>query len=316
MTGRLLWLAGASIVAGLATLSGCGSDRVANGARTGGTGGTGGNGGNGGTGGSGGSGGNVDAGGGMGGAGGRAGAGGNDGGGASAEAGGMAGRAGTLRIMPLGDSTTAASCYRAHLWQMLRDAGRTQFDFVGSRNNVVGCRIGGYDRDHEGHGGYLVTDVLKPASTGRPPGADPADPYVSSAADLATWFDGRPADVVLMHFATNDVWSNVPPARILAAYGAILTRLRAGNPNVRLLVAQIIPLAPAGCADCPARVQALNAMVPAWAAANTTPASPIQVVDQATGFDVGADTGDRVHPNETGSAKIAARWRDALAPLF
>ena len=233
-------------------------------------------------------------------------------------AGGAGGMLTNPRIMPLGDSTTASVCYRAQLWQMLTQSGRT-FQFIGSRNGDPGCNVSGYDRDNEGHGGYIVTDILKTAGTGtRPGGADTSDPYVSDARDLATWFDGRPADIVLMHFGTNDVWNNFTPANILNAYTAILNKLRMVNPNVRVMVAQIIPLQPSGCNDCPTRAQNLNAQIPAWAASNSTAASPITVVDQFTGFNPaqGQDTSDGVHPNASGSTKIAAKWFSALSPMF
>jgi hypothetical protein len=221
-------------------------------------------------------------------------------------------RSAKVRIMPLGDSITATGCTRGYLWRKLIESGRARLDFVGSRNTVRDCALTSFDRDHEGHGGYLVSDLVKRTSTGRPPGADPADLYVASAADLATWFDGRPADIVLMHFGSNDLWSDRPPSAILAAYSAILQRLRAANPRVRLLVAQIIPLDPQGCRQCPERVRRLNALVPGWAAAHDTAASRVQVVDQWTGFDVAADTKDRVHPNQRGAAKMAARWFEAV----
>jgi len=285
----------------------------------GGTGGT--AGGGGGTGGGAGRGGAGGGGAGTGGAAGRGGGGGGAGtaGGSAGGAGGAGGRITNPRIMPLGDSTTASVCYRAQLWQMLTQSGRTQFQFIGSRNSDPGCGVSGYDRDNEGHGGYITTDILKAAGTGvRPGGADSSDPFLSDARDLATWFDGRPADIVLMHFGTNDVWNNFTPTNILSAYTAILNKLRAVNPNVRVLVAQIIPLQPSGCNDCPTRAQTLNAQIPTWAAANSTAASPITVVDQYTGFNpaTGQDTSDGVHPNAAGSAKIAAKWFNALTPLF
>jgi len=256
--------------------------------------------------------------GGTGGGAGRGGAGGAAGRGGSTGAGGAGGMLTNPRIMPLGDSTTASVCYRAQLWQMLTQSGRT-FQFIGSRNGDPGCNVTGYDRDNEGHGGYIVTDILKAAGTGtRPGGADTSDPYVSDARDLATWFDGRPADIVLMHFGTNDVWNNFTPANILNAYTAVLNKLRMVNPNVRVMVAQIIPLQPSGCNDCPTRAQSLNAQIPAWAASNSTAASPITVVDQFTGFNPaqGQDTSDGVHPNASGSTKIAAKWFSALSPMF
>lgn len=221
-----------------------------------------------------------------------------------------------LRIMPLGDSTTSSICYRSHLWQLLQNAGHTQFDFIGTRKGDPGCSLTTYDQDNEGHGGYIVTDILKATSTGRPSGADPTDLFDSSTKDLATWFDGHPADVVLMHFGTNDVWNNFSPQNILNAYAAILTRLRANNPNVHLLVAQITPLNPSGCSGCLAGVQALNELIPDWATQNSTAASPVTVVDQATGFDVATDTQDGVHATDAGSIKIATKWYDALVPLL
>ena len=234
----------------------------------------------------------------------------------SAGAGGAGGRTTNLRITLLGDSTTAATCYRSILWQLLTNSGRTKFDFIGSRRGDPGCSFSGYDQDNEGHGGYIVTDILKATSTGRPSGADANDPFDASAKDLATWFDGRPSDVVLMHFGTNDVWNNIAPATILNAYTAILNKLRSVNPNVRVMVAQITPLNPSGCSACVSRVQTLNGMIPGWATQNNTAQSPVTVVDQYTNFNTSTDTGDGVHANPAGSMKIATNWFNALIPIY
>ncbi len=233
--------------------------------------------------------------------------------------GGAGGRSGPLRIMLLGDSTTSSICFRSYLHQQLVSAGRanpSQFDFIGTRRGDPGCSFTGYDQDNEGHGGYIVTDILKATSTGRPGGADPTDLFDASAKDLATWFDARPADVVLMHMGTNDVWNNRTPQNILDAYTAILTRLRTVNPNVRVFVAQITPLNPTGCSTCLAGVQALNAAIPGWATQRTTTQSPIAVVDQFTGFTLGTDSIDGVHATNSGSMKIATKWFNVLSPLF
>ena len=220
--------------------------------------------------------------------------------------------------MPLGDSTTASVCYRALLWQMLQQSGRTQFNFVGTRNGDPGCGVSGYDkRQRRPRRLHRHRRAQGGGDRHAPERRRSSDPFVSDARDLATWFDNKPADIVLLHFATNDVWNNKTPATILQAYTTILGRLRAANPNVRVLVAQIIPLQPSGCNDCPTRVQNLNAMIPGWAATNSTAASPITVVDQATGFNpaMGQDTSDGVHPNATGSQKIATKWFNALMSL-
>jgi lysophospholipase L1-like esterase len=153
------------------------------------------------------------------------------------------------------------------------------------------------DRDCEGHGGYLVTDLV---SGGK------------RASEPAAWFATGKAEVALMHFGTNDVWNNVAPGPILNAYSTLVDGLRSVTPNVVVFVAQIIPMNPSGCAECANRVIQLNSQIPAWAAGESTSSSPIYVVDQWTGFDTATDTGDGVHPNLAGSQKMANKWSAAL----
>jgi lysophospholipase L1-like esterase len=197
-----------------------------------------------------------------------------------------------VRVMPLGDSITGSpGCWRALLWQQLQQAGHTEVDFVGTLP-AQGCGFT-YDGDNEGHGGYLATNI--------------ADQNL-----LPGWLAATDPDVVLMHLGTNDVWSSLPPATILAAFTTLVGQMRAANPAMRILVAQILPMNPANCAACAQRVIDFNAAIPGWAAGITTAASPVTVVDQWTGFDTAVDTADGVHPDDSGNAKIAARWYPAL----
>ena len=167
----------------------------------------------------------------------------------------------------------------------------TEVDFVGTLP-AQGCGFP-YDGENEGHGGYLAVNI---ASQNLLPG----------------WLAATHPDVVLMHLGTNDVWSNLPPSQILAAFTTLVGQMRAANPATRILVAQIIPMNPSSCTECAQRVVALNAAIPAWAAATTTAASPVTVVDQWTGFDDATDTADGVHPIDSGNVKIANRWYPAL----
>lgn len=219
---------------------------------------------------------------------------------------------GPLRIMPLGDSITETTCYRARLWEKLQDAGLTDFDYVGSRV-FVNCGNPDYDGDNEGHSGALVTDLTS---------ATPPEDK-EGLADLQAALAAHPADVVLMHFGTNDVWNRRPANAILDAYSVVVDELRKVNPNVWIIVAQIIPVAPtdmtcSGCActECPALTETLNAGIPDWAAMKSLPDSPILVVDQWTGFSSADDTAEGVHPNDSGAVKMADIWYAALAPLF
>ncbi|THV40179.1 cellulose binding domain-containing protein [Glycomyces buryatensis] len=203
-----------------------------------------------------------------------------------------------VSIMPLGDSITGSpGCWRGNLWDLLTQAGH-EVDFVGSLSQA--CNPAGSDPDHEGHGGFQVTQSV-------------------ANGDVRSWLEQNTPDVLMMHFATNDVWSNIPPAQILDAYTTLVADLRELNPDAIILVAQIIPLEPdpsGGCTDCPQRAIDFNAEIPAWAAEQTTEESPITVVDQHTGWVPADDTYDGVHPDEDGYVKMAANWFEALDPIL
>lgn len=198
-----------------------------------------------------------------------------------------------VRVMPLGDSITGSpGCWRSLLWNRLQDNGFTDIDFVGTLG-PQGCGVP-YDGDNEGHGGALVTTV-------------------AAQNHLVGWLAATNPDVVIMHFGTNDVWSNRPTSVILDAYSTLVAQMRANNPAMRIIVARIIPMNPTSCGECAARVVDLNAAIPGWAAAQDTAASPVTVVDQWTGFSTAADTYDGVHPNASGDQKISDRWYPAVA---
>ncbi|MEE4542384.1 GDSL-type esterase/lipase family protein [Streptomyces sp. V4-01] len=206
---------------------------------------------------------------------------------------GPAHAAATVRVMPLGDSITGSpGCWRALLWQQLQAAGHTDVDMVGTLP-AQGCGVP-YDGDNEGHGGILATGI---AGQNLLPG----------------WLSATHPDIVMMHLGTNDVWNGIAPDTILAAFSTMLDQMRASNPSIALLVARITPMAPANCPACGQRVVDFDARIPAWAAAHGTAQSPVTVVDQWTGYDTAADTYDGVHPNDSGNAKIAARWLPALS---
>jgi lysophospholipase L1-like esterase len=235
---------------------------------------------------------------------------------------GAGGHTGAWRIMPLGDSTTQSTCWRAMLWQQLNQSGRTgMFDFVGSAKNSsdptgTACTPANADSDNEGHNSCLVTEIT--SNTTR------AACNVVMTSLMPSLTTDR-ADIVLMHFGTNDVWNSAAPTTILSAYTTMLNALRQVNPNVVVVVAQIIPLVPVNtttcttCAcptACDQRAATLNGMIPAWATTNSTAQSPIVVVDQHAGWDSVADTVDGIHPNASGSMKMATKWTAAISQIF
>ncbi len=198
-----------------------------------------------------------------------------------------------VRIMPLGDSITAGpGCWRALLWDRLQRTGFTNIDFVGTQPGG-GCSVP-FDGDSEGHGGFSATGI-------------------ADQNQLPPWLAATRPDIVLMHLGTNDLWGGtIGTSAILAAYSKLVDQMRASNPAMKVLVAQIIPMEPPGCASCPQGVVALNNAIPAWAAGKTTAQSPITVVDQWTGFTAATDTNDGVHPIDSGFQKMADRWYPAV----
>lgn len=234
-----------------------------------------------------------------------------DGGGVSPGGGNDAGHpphTGVWHITPIGDSITQDTCGPQLLSQELIKNGHTNFTFVGTQTNNQSCS-GAPNVQSEGHGGYLVTDLM-PA----PHKAILQD----HSAELPMWAANDKSDVLLMQFGTNDVWNGVATQTILDAYTLVLTDYRAVNPNVILLVAQITPLNPAGCATCEKNAEALNAAIPGWATSQSTTASPIYVVDVWSAFTASAYvpnstyTADGVHPNPAGAALVAQKWYSAL----
>ncbi|PGH18277.1 hypothetical protein AJ79_00616 [Helicocarpus griseus UAMH5409] len=202
-------------------------------------------------------------------------------------------RAETVKIMPLGDSITGSpGCWRALLWQQLQNAGITNTDFVGSLPGD-GCGFE-YDSENEGHGGILATNIV-------------------AQNQLPPWLESAQPDIVMVHLGTNDAWSNVETAKIIETHSTLVDQMRESNPNMVILLAQIIPMNPTNCNGCGPRVEEFNSAVAEWAPTKSTEESPIVIVDCFTGFDTGTDTGDGVHPNEAGNEKIANSWFEPLS---
>ena len=204
----------------------------------------------------------------------------------------------TTRIMALGNSITQSytnyNSYRRPLWHRLRNAGYA-VDFVGSqRSNHNGPPANpDFDLDHEGHSGWRADQLL---------------------GSIGSWASTYRPDVVLMHAGSNDMLQAQSVSGTLDELSRIIDRLRAVNPYVKILLAQIIPASDRD--GRLARIKALNDAIPGLVTRKHTAQSPILLVDQATGFYPSSDTFDGVHPNASGENKMAARWYDALTRIL
>jgi acyl-CoA thioesterase I len=184
-----------------------------------------------------------------------------------------------VRILPLGDSITRGRIghwsYRRDLEAALTDAG-CSFDFVGTEygpSSGPGEPL--IDRDNEGHSGLR-----------------------------------NEHDWALIHVGTNDVLQGTSISAARTEISKIIDKLRGANPNVGILLAQVIPNRP----ENEAAVAALNDAIASLGVQKDTPASPVIVVDQYSGYSSFTQNYDQIHPNDAGEAMIAGRWFAALHP--
>ena len=201
---------------------------------------------------------------------------------------------GPLRILAVGDSITVGEApsmsYRYWLYHMLLAEG-LDVDFIGTRSGVFGGspRLWDYDQDHEAYAGGHAEEVN---------------------GILRTHIGVLSPQIALVHIGTNDMFHDQGIQGTVDEVDGIIFSLRLLNPEVRILLAQIIPASKKGY-----QIAEFNALLPFLAAERSTEESPVVIVDQWSGFDPYGDTYDGTHPNDQGDMKIAERWLAAILSL-
>lgn len=126
----------------------------------------------------------------------------------------------TIRYMPFGDSITEIICWRAKLWEKLQTTEWATVNWVGSGKTENNCKDTKYDRDNEGHSGFLAIDI-------------------ANKNQLDGWLKTNPADVITMHLGTNDiVQQNKAVADIIAAFTKLVGVMRTSNPKMKIIVSR------------------------------------------------------------------------------
>jgi lysophospholipase L1-like esterase len=127
----------------------------------------------------------------------------------------------TIRYMPFGDSITEITCWRALLWEQLQQNGYTNVDFVGSMNDDSGqCNDYRYDKNAEGHAGYLAINI-------------------ANQNQLDGWLSQNPADLITMHLGTNDITSQKSTSDIISAFTKLVQTMRSHNANMKIIVGSV-----------------------------------------------------------------------------
>ena len=193
-----------------------------------------------------------------------------------------------ITILPLGDSITQGggsfTCYRQILVPEL-EKRQANVRFVGPNQDKTSA--------HAGYGGKNAKYLR------------------SIVRDVYTQF---PADVVLLHAGHNCFSEDKPVAGLVEDTEAIIATIRSLNPQVTILLAQVIP---AGKLPKYDYLPELNQQLAVLAKRLASETSPLILVNQAEGFDWKTDTvADHVHPNAAGAQKMADKWLAALLPLL
>jgi hypothetical protein len=204
-----------------------------------------------------------------------------------------------IQIMPLGDSITEGLAssgdtgYRRALYLSLTAAGHS-VHFVGSLRNGTPYD---FDRYHEGHSGWRADEILN--------GRD-------GRGGITSWLTTNPADIILLHIGTNDISQDQSVGSTVTEVNEILERIDAKSTATVVFLARIINRNDTVVSRITATSHYNDSL---QALANTRVANGdlIIVVDQETALNYPSDLADRVHPNDSGYAKMAQCWFTALS---
>ncbi|MGK5441559.1 GDSL-type esterase/lipase family protein [Micromonospora sp. URMC 105] len=123
---------------------------------------------------------------------------------------------------------------------------------------------------------------------------------------------------LLVELGFNDLgWGVSNPDGLIADMRTLITNARAAKSDIRILVANVPQRTPLDVQpDLGTKISAYNAKLgPALQALNTT-ASPVRLVDFATGYNPYTDAYDGLHPNPQGEHKIAKAFANVLWNQF
>lgn len=209
----------------------------------------------------------------------------------------------SVRLMPLGDSITAGfggpGGYRLPLQVMLDTAGVDRFDFVGS--STVNSEFVA-DPDHEGFGGWTLSDLVFHDGQG-------LEPTVSIEDRLLA----HHPDIILLHAGTNDMFEPGTWQESSARLRDLLERIESFDPAITTLVAKIVPTMhdPTNL-----HVDWFNEHLHELVAERAAAGQDLALVDmQAACPELVSSDGSIVHPDFDCYIAMADAWATALVEL-
>ncbi|BDI32088.1 hypothetical protein CCAX7_41390 [Capsulimonas corticalis] len=230
--------------------------------------------------------------------------------------------ANATKIMCIGDSITAGNNSPSYRWPLFQ-----RFAWAGYAPNIQ--FVGPYT------GGSNTSDSVPNPQDGAVVNGQTFHSHHAAiwgftSAAIANGFapggaaTGYAPDIAIIHLGTNDFYIDgnaqdsyqrnylTNPQATTGNYATIVSELRQENPNVVILVSQLISRVGDLCVS-----PQINAAIPAWAAANTTSNSPIIVVDQYGGYDAyRMNQSDGTHPATDGEDFMAQNYFNAILPYL
>jgi hypothetical protein len=214
-----------------------------------------------------------------------------------------------MRFMFVGDSMTIGRAgdytWRFRMWQHLSASFGGPYAIVGPRTEL-------YD---------TTTDTL--VSHGYASPAFPAD----ARRHLAGWGEGwlhmapliretvaaQKADTLLVSLGLIDLGFYTDSTQTALNAREFITRARAANPCVRMVLLPVIPNIRA-LSDAPfaAECDRFNELLAKAVADLDTAASPILLASTPSSYDIHRDTYDGTHPGPSGEHKLAAAFAGAM----
>jgi lysophospholipase L1-like esterase len=196
--------------------------------------------------------------------------------------------------MPLGNSITAGAGsthgggYRLPLFEMMAgDPDFGPFNFVGQFEAGFGLP----DKNHEGHAGFLSTQL-----------------------NVEDYLARNPADIVLLEIGTNDLYANRNTDAIAASIGDLLDRIHVTAPNATILLGTVLPTI-----DDAKNVEAskLNLLLPDIVSSRFSRDFKVYLVDHYRRFVSNSNwqaayMSDNLHPSDRGYEVMAEEWYAVL----
>ncbi len=199
-----------------------------------------------------------------------------------------------LKIMPLGDSITAgvgSSTGDSYRWDLYRYLTDVQQIYA---TTYVGSQTGGQEPvpRHEGHSGWTLADLT---------------------AQIDGWMATYQPDIVLLHAGVNDARTGATTQVMTDRMTALLGRILADSPTVRVIVGDVVPPWYGTQQDiASSTVQRFDAALPSVVAA----AGPRVTLARMSAAVPSNLLADGLHPGDAGFRYMAWVWWRCMGPLL